>query len=93
MLFLPAGTLGYWEAWVYMGLLFIPVAIVGVVLIIKDPELLERRMRTWEREAHQRKVIAASSLLLLAVFLIQASIAGTPGRASRLHLCCWPTSL
>ena len=70
MLFLPAGTLGYWEAWVYMGLLFIPVAIVGVVLIIKDPELLERRMRTWEREAHQRKVIAASSLLLLAEFLI-----------------------
>ena len=70
MLFLPAGTLGYWEAWVYMGLLFIPVAIVGVVLIIKDPELLERRMRTREREAPQRKVIAASSLLLLAEFLI-----------------------
>ena len=70
MLFLPAGTLGYWEAWVYMGLLFIPVAIVGVVLIFKDPELLERRMRTREREAPQRKVIAASSLLLLAEFLI-----------------------
>ena len=53
-----------------MGLLFIPVAIVGVVLLIKDPELLERRMRTQEREAPQKKVIAASSLALLAVFLI-----------------------
>jgi len=70
MLFLPAGTLGYWEAWLYMGLLFIPVAIAGVVLVIKDPELLERRMRTREREAPQRKVIAGSSLLLLAEFLI-----------------------
>jgi len=70
MLFLPAGSLGYWEAWVYMGLLFVPVATVGVVLIIKDPDLLERRMRTREREAPQRKVIAVSSLLLLAVLLI-----------------------
>ena len=46
LLFLPAGTLSYWEAWLYMGLLFIPVAIVGIVLLIQDPELLERRMRT-----------------------------------------------
>ena len=70
MLFLPAGTLRFWEAWLYLGLLFIPVAIVGVVLFIKDPALLERRMRTREREAPQKKVIAASSLALLAVFLI-----------------------
>jgi len=70
MLFLPAGTLSYWQAWLYMGLLFIPVVIVGVVLIIRDPELLERRMRTREREAPQRKVVAVSSLLLLAVLLI-----------------------
>jgi protein-S-isoprenylcysteine O-methyltransferase Ste14 len=69
-LFLPAGTLSYWQAWLYMGLLFIPVAIVGVVLVIKDPELLERRMRTREREAPQRRVIASSGLLLLAVVLI-----------------------
>ena len=70
MLFFPAGTLRFWEAWLYMGLLFVPVAIVGVVLLIKDPELLERRMRTQEREAPQKKVITASSLALLAVFLI-----------------------
>jgi protein-S-isoprenylcysteine O-methyltransferase Ste14 len=70
MLFLPAGTLSYWQAWLYMGLLFIPAAIVGVVLAIKDPELLERRMRTREREAPQRRVIASSGLLLLGVVLI-----------------------
>ena len=70
MLFFPAGTLRFWEAWLYMGLLFVPVAIVGVVLFIKDPELLERRLRTREREGPQKKVIAASSLVLLAVYLI-----------------------
>ncbi len=70
MLFVPAGTLRYWEAWLYMGLLFAPVAIVGAVLFIKDPELLERRMRTREKESPQKKVIAVSSLILLAVYLI-----------------------
>jgi protein-S-isoprenylcysteine O-methyltransferase Ste14 len=70
LLFLPAGTLRFWEAWLYIGLLFVPLAIVGVVLFIKDAELLERRMRTQEREAPQKKVIAVSSLVLLAVFLI-----------------------
>src|SRR3990170_4600832 len=70
ILFLPAGTLRFWEAWLYMGLLFVPVAIVGVVLFIKDPDLLVRRMRTREREAPQKKVIAASSLVLLADILI-----------------------
>jgi protein-S-isoprenylcysteine O-methyltransferase Ste14 len=70
MLFLPAGTLRFWEAWLYIGLLFVPAAIVGVVLFIKDPELLERRLRPREREAPQKKVIAASSLVLLAVYLI-----------------------
>ncbi|HLC03617.1 MAG TPA: isoprenylcysteine carboxylmethyltransferase family protein [Anaerolineales bacterium] len=70
MLFIPAGTLRFWQAWLYMGLLFLPVAIVAVVLFIKDPELLERRMRTREKETPQKNVIAASSLLLLAVYLI-----------------------
>lgn len=68
MLFLPAGTLRYWG--LYMALLFVPVAVVGGVLFIKDPELLERRLRTQEREAPQKKVIAASSLVLLSVYLI-----------------------
>ncbi len=70
MLFLPAGTLRFWEAWLYIGLLFVPVAIVGVVLFIKDPDLLERRMRTREREAPQKIIIAVSSLVLLTVYLI-----------------------
>lgn len=70
MLFLPAGTLRFWEAWLYMGLLFTPLAIVGVVLFIKDPELLERRMRMRERQPTQKRVVAASTLVLMAVYLI-----------------------
>jgi protein-S-isoprenylcysteine O-methyltransferase Ste14 len=70
MLFIPAGTLRFWEAWLYIGLLFIPIAIVGLVLFIKDPELLERRLRTQEGEDPQKKVIAVSTLVLLAVYLI-----------------------
>jgi len=70
LLFIPAGTLRFWEAWLYISLLFIPVAIVAVVLFIKDPGLLERRLRTRERETPQKKVIVASSLVLPAVYLI-----------------------
>jgi protein-S-isoprenylcysteine O-methyltransferase Ste14 len=86
MLFLPAGTLRYWEAWLYMGLLFVPVAIVGAVLFIKDPELLERRLRTQEREAPQKKIIAASSLVLLAMYFI-------PGFDQRYGWSTVPTTL
>jgi len=70
LLFLPAGTLRFWEAWLYIVLLFVPVAIVGVVLFIKDPQLLERRLRTQERRAPQKKIIAVSSLVLLSIYLI-----------------------
>ncbi len=70
LLFLPARTLRFWEAWLYIALLFIPVAIVAVVLFIKDPQLLERRLRTQERRAPQKVIIALSSLVLLSVYLI-----------------------
>ncbi len=70
LLFWPAGTLNYWQAWLYLGILFVPVAIVGVVLFLRDPALLERRLRTRETESAQRKAILFSSLLLLTIFLI-----------------------
>lgn len=69
-LFWPAGTLGYWQAWVYIALLFAPATAVAMVLFVRDPELLERRMRSRERESTQKGVIAASSVIMLAVFLI-----------------------
>ena len=70
MLFLPAGTWCYPGAWLFMALLFIPILIMGVVLLIKNPELLRKRMEMKEREKEQRSVVALSGLLLVGSFIV-----------------------
>jgi protein-S-isoprenylcysteine O-methyltransferase Ste14 len=68
LLFLPAGTLDYWEAWVFAGVFFACSAAIGIWLLIKDPKLLERRMNvgpTAEKEPAQ-KIIAMLTLLSFA---------------------------
>ena len=57
MLFLPAGSLYYWQAWIYCGVLFIPMIFVVFYFLKKDPELLERRMRMKEKEEKQKTII------------------------------------
>lgn len=57
LLFVPAGTLKYWNAWLLMGILFIPMLIAGIVLMIKNPELLRKRLNAKEKEAQQRSVL------------------------------------
>ena len=70
MLFLPAGTGCYPGAWLFMALLFIPILIMGVVLLIKNPELLRKRLEMKEREKEQRGVVALSGLLLVGSFIV-----------------------
>jgi protein-S-isoprenylcysteine O-methyltransferase Ste14 len=70
LFFLPAGTFDYWEAWVYMLVLLVPAVVVLFYLLRKDPALVERRMRTREREALQRLVVLLSYLWFVLVFLI-----------------------
>ena len=70
MLFVPAGTLAYRGAWLFMALLFTPILIVGVVLMIKNPELLRKRLEMKERENEQKSVVALSGLLLVASFIV-----------------------
>ena len=70
LLFLPAGTLEYKNAWLLMGLLFIPMFFVGVVLFIKNPELLEKRIKNKEKEDIQKRVIDISIILFLVGFII-----------------------
>jgi len=70
LLFLPAGTTAYWEAWVYLIVLFAPVLLVGSILLLRDPELLERRMTLRERESSQRTVILFSTIVLLVIYLV-----------------------
>jgi protein-S-isoprenylcysteine O-methyltransferase Ste14 len=70
MFFIPAGTLNYWQAWVYMAILLGPMLFVLVYFLKKSPEVLERRMRTKEKEREQKKIIAWSYPFFLAAFLM-----------------------
>ena len=70
LLFVPAGTFNYWNAWLFMGMLFIPMFIVGIVLIIKNPMLLKSRLDVKEKEKEQKQVIIYSGLMFLSGFII-----------------------
>lgn len=72
MLFLPAGTLNYFNGWLFIALLFVPMLLLGVVLLVKSPELLEKRLRSKESESDQKKVIGASLIMFLAGFILSA---------------------
>lgn len=70
LLFIPANTIYYWNGWLFMGLLFVPMFIAGIVLMIKNPELLRKRLNAKEKENEQKQVIAVSGLMFLLGFII-----------------------
>ena len=70
LLFIPANTINYWNGWLFMGLLFIPMFIAGIVMMIKSPELLKKRLNAKEKEKEQKLVILFSGLMFLAGFII-----------------------
>lgn len=72
LLFLPAFTFDYFGAWLFLGLLFIPMLIMGTVLFIKAPALLEKRLNNREKEKAQQGVIALSGLLFPVGFVLSA---------------------
>ena len=72
LLFLPAWTLCYPGAWLFIALLFIPMLIMGLVLFIKAPSLLEKRLDNKEKEKTQRGVIALSGLMFPLGFVLSA---------------------
>ena len=67
--FLPAGTLHYWNAWLLMGILFIPMFLAGIVLMFKNPDLLKKRLNAKEKEAEQSLVIKLSGLMFVLGFV------------------------
>lgn len=69
LLFIPAGTLYYWNGWLFMALLFVPMSIAGIVMMFKAPELLRRRLNAKEKEGEQRTVVALGGLMFLAGFV------------------------
>ena len=68
--FVSAGTLRYWHAWTFIAILFIPMFFVLFYLLRNDPALLERRMRTREKEQHQKLLIKLSTLTTVAAYVI-----------------------
>jgi len=70
MFFLPAGTIQYWQAWIFCGILFIPMIFVLIYLLKNNPELLERRMKMKEKEKPQKLIIKLSMLVFITAFII-----------------------
>ena len=70
LVFIPAGTFQYWNGWLLMGILFIPMFIVGIILIIKNPKLLEARLNAKEKEKEQKQVLFLSGIMFLSGFIL-----------------------
>ena len=66
LLFLPAGSLHFWQAWLLMGILFVPMFIAGLVMMGRNPDLLRKRLDAKEKESEQKTVVALSGLLFIA---------------------------
>ena len=70
LIFLPANTINYWNGWLFMGLLFIPMFIAGIFMMIKSPELLRKRLNAKEKENEQKLVVKLSGLMFFVGFII-----------------------
>ena len=70
LLFIPARTFAYWNAWLFIGLLFIPMLIFGIILLKKDKELLQKRLNSKEKENTQKLVILFSLIIFISAFVI-----------------------
>lgn len=72
LVFLPAWTINYPNGWLFMGILFIPMFIVGIVLFIKSPFLLEKRLNNKEKQKTQQGVVKLSGLMFLGGFIVSS---------------------
>ncbi len=70
LLFLSAGTFRYPNAWLLIGILFVPMFIAGLIMMKKNPELLRKRLNVNEKESEQRSVIFLSGIMFLAAFIL-----------------------
>ncbi len=70
LLFGPVGTFNYPNAWLFLALLFIPIFIEGVILFIKNPDLLEKRMNLKEKQKVQKKVIGFTAIIFILGFVV-----------------------
>lgn len=89
LLFLPAGSLAFFNAWLFIGLLFVPMLILGIVLLLRSPDLLKKRLDAKEKQNAQKGVVAISALLFLAGFIV----AGLDFRFGWSHMPAWAVAV
>ena len=70
LVFWPAGTLHFWQGWLFMGILFVPMFLAGLVMLKKNPALLEKRLNAKEKEQEQNIVVKLSGLMFLLGFIV-----------------------
>ena len=70
LIFLPAWSFKYWQGWLLMAILFIPMFVAGLVMIAKTPDLLRKRLNVKEQEAEQKTVVKLSGLLFIVAFVV-----------------------
>ena len=85
LIFLPAGTVSFFNGWLFILVLFVPMLILGIVLMIKAPKLLEKRLNTKEKQKEQKTVVALSA----AVFIVGFVVAGLNFRYGWYSLPKW----
>ena len=86
LVFVPAGTLDFWNGWLFMGVLFIPMLLAGIVMMIKSPGLLEKRLKAKETRREQSLVVKLSGLMFIVGFI-------TAGISHRFDLLVAPRSV
>lgn len=70
LIFLPAWSLHYWQGWLLMGILFVPMFVAGLVMLAKNPDLLRKCLNAKEQEAEQKTVVKLSGLLFISAFVV-----------------------
>ena len=70
LLFLPASTFKFWNGWLFLALLFIPMFIGGIIMIIKSPNLLKSRLNAKEKESEQKEVLVLSGIMFIIGFIL-----------------------
>ena len=70
LIFLPAGTIRFFNGWLLVAVLFVPMLIAGVVMALRSPELLKKRLNAKEKEDEQKSVVAMSGILFVTAFVV-----------------------
>ncbi|MBO7658899.1 MAG: isoprenylcysteine carboxylmethyltransferase family protein, partial [Clostridia bacterium] len=70
LIFLPAGTFAFPQGWLLLGVLFVPMFGAGIVMMVKNPVLLKKRLNAKEKQGEQKAVLALSGLMFIAAFVV-----------------------